>query len=53
MVMTGNGPIRTLHTPGGRLFTAVDTLAGEAVYVFVVAVLLNSRRAILGRHTVA
>ena len=41
MVMTGNGPMNQLKTPGGRLFAAVDALAGEAVYILVVAVLLT------------
>lgn len=41
MVMTGNGPVNQLKTPGGRLFAAVDALLGEAVYILVVAVLLT------------
>jgi hypothetical protein len=41
MVMTGNGPINALKTPGGKLFAAVDALVGEAVYVVVVGVLLT------------
>ena len=41
MIMTGNGPISALKTPGGRLFAAADALIGEAVYVLVVAVLLT------------
>ena len=41
MVMTGNGPMNELKTPGGTLFAAVDALIGKAVYVLVVAVLLT------------
>ncbi len=41
MVMTGNGPMNELRTPGGRLFAAFDALAGEAAYVLVVTVLLT------------
>ena len=38
-LMTGNGPMNSLKTPGGTLFAAVDALIGKAVYVLVVAVL--------------
>ncbi len=41
MIMTGNGPMNAIKTPGGRLFAAGDALVGEAVYVLVVAVLLT------------
>jgi hypothetical protein len=41
MVITGNGPINELRTPGGRIFATFDALLGEAVYVVVVGVLLT------------
>ncbi len=41
MIITGNGPVNELKTPGGRLFAAVDALLGEAVYILVVAVLVT------------
>ncbi len=41
MVMTGNGPITHLRTPGGKLFAVFDALVGQAVYMLVIAMLLT------------
>ncbi len=40
MVMTGNGPINHLRTAAGKLFAVFDALAGQAVYVLVIAMFL-------------
>jgi hypothetical protein len=40
MVITGNGPIVELKTSGGRIFAALDALAGAGMYVIVAGVLL-------------
>ncbi len=41
MVMTGNGPITHLQTAGGKLFAVVDALAGQALYMLVIAMFLT------------
>jgi len=40
MILTGNGPIKPMHTAGGRLFQLCYAMLGGIVFVMVVSVLL-------------
>lgn len=40
MVITGNGLISSLHTPGGRLFAIFDAVVGVLAFISVAGVLL-------------
>lgn len=40
MIITGNGPIRTMHSPAGKIFQMVYAVIGGIVFVAVVSVLL-------------
>ncbi|WP_020465583.1 ion channel [Singulisphaera acidiphila] len=41
LVMTGNGPVHALRTPGSKLFTVVYALLGVILFAAVIGVLLT------------
>ncbi|HUI07344.1 MAG TPA: two pore domain potassium channel family protein [Verrucomicrobiae bacterium] len=41
LIITGNGPIAELRTPGGKVFAILDAVVGGIVFVAVVGVLLT------------
>lgn len=41
MVITGNGLVSNLHTPGGELFSIFDALFGVMAFISVAGVLLT------------
>ena len=41
LVITGNGPVHSPHTPGGKLFTVFYSLLGVILFATVIGVILT------------